>query len=117
MSRSLRAATWAGNSPRVRAAVPKNIPIWPFSTDINGSAALVRAVIPLDEICFDNSLRTETSQLARATRALSRTHQDRCEVDARQTCPQFARLGFAMHGQRNICRAGCCPVSAHSVPP
>lgn len=92
-----------------RTAVREYIPIGAFSADIDGSEALVSAVIPLDEIRFDNRLRTQTRQLARATRALSRTHQDRSEFDARQAHTQFARLSFAVRGQRNIRGAGMLP--------
>src|SRR5215472_8654122 len=67
-----------------RSTVAKQFPVRTLRTNFNGPEPFVLAIVPLDQVAFDFSIRTESSQFAGPSDALKGTCEDLRELKALQ---------------------------------
>src|SRR5262249_30666588 len=92
-----------------RAAVAEELPARTLRPDLGGAAALVLAVVPLDEIRIDLGDRGETAQLARPERTPEGTREYLGERQLPQPLAEPARVALAAFRERDVRESGVLP--------
>src|SRR5262249_8214648 len=85
-----------------RTAVTKKAPIRTFRTNLGRSAAIVIAVVPLDEVGIDFRHRPEADQLTSTHGATQRTGKYLRERQSFQSRPESSGVSLPLFGQRQI---------------
>src|SRR5262249_18448522 len=83
-----------------RTAVAEQVPVGPLGVDLDGAAALVGAVVPLEEVRLALGDGAEAGELAGAGGALERARQDPREAVAGQARRHELGVGLAVRGER-----------------
>ena len=98
-----------------RTAIAKQIPARPLRADLGRGPALVRAVVPLQQVGFGSSPGTEAGQLARPASPLERADEDELECLTLEPFAQAAGVGFARASSAGY-RSGPCAAARSSRP-
>src|SRR6267143_673002 len=85
-----------------RAAVAEQLPVRAFRTDLDRTATLVLAVVPLDEVVIDFSRRSKAGQFTCPTRALQWTGKHPRKRQFTQPLTKSSGIALATLGQRQI---------------
>jgi hypothetical protein len=80
------------------ASISEQAPLRPLSENLNGPAAFVLAVVPLEQITLDLGNCSKASQLARSRYALQRAGQNFREGQPTQPLPEAAGVALAPLG-------------------
>jgi hyperosmotically inducible protein len=85
-----------------RYTVPEQRPTWALAPDIGSRAALIRPVIPFDEIGFDLCDGAEAGEFARPAGTLQRAGENQAELVPAQNLSNLRRALFTCRRQGDV---------------
>src|SRR5208282_869265 len=91
------------------AAVTEQLPVRALHMDLSGAAALILAIVPLDQVGIDLGRTAKPGQLAGSPRALQGAGEDLGKSESAQPLTEGAGIAFAAFGQGQVGPTGVLP--------